>query len=339
MNYRYKLDESSKKFICPNCGKKRLVKFIDEAGNYLPSEFGRCDRATNCGYFKKPDNNIDDQPMTIPFSPKPKLPTSYIERSIFEATMQQYEKNSLFQYLSKIYDEKAVYDVFKKYHVGTANVWGGSTVFWQTDINQQFRSGKIMKYDDKTGSRIKDPKPLITWVHSLLKRDPFNLEQVLFGEHLINNDENEEVYCIVESEKTAIVCALECPQFTWLATSSLQMFKSDNFKTLANRNIIAFPDTDAHEIWIEKATEIESKLKTPVIVSNLLINGTIAQEGNKGLDLADLLSSNNVSSDDIESEVQQVLKRMIDKNPAVQTMIDKFGLDTKNAKLIRKDSH
>lgn len=54
-NFRYELDRSSKKFICPSCSKKRFVKYVDRvSGNYLSGEYGRCDRSDNCGYFKSP---------------------------------------------------------------------------------------------------------------------------------------------------------------------------------------------------------------------------------------------------------------------------------------------
>jgi len=53
--YKYKLDRSSKKFLCPNCNKKTFVKFIEaETGSYLTDDFGRCDREQNCNYFKSP---------------------------------------------------------------------------------------------------------------------------------------------------------------------------------------------------------------------------------------------------------------------------------------------
>ncbi len=42
--YRYILDKSTKKFICPICNKKKLVRFIDtETNEYLEGDFGRCD--------------------------------------------------------------------------------------------------------------------------------------------------------------------------------------------------------------------------------------------------------------------------------------------------------
>lgn len=51
--YKYSLDRSSKKFICPNCHKKTFVKYVDnDNGNYLSDDYGRCDRETKCQYHK-----------------------------------------------------------------------------------------------------------------------------------------------------------------------------------------------------------------------------------------------------------------------------------------------
>lgn len=54
-NFKYSLDPGSKKFTCPACHKKRLVKYLDNnTGNYLNDDFGRCDRESQCGYHKAP---------------------------------------------------------------------------------------------------------------------------------------------------------------------------------------------------------------------------------------------------------------------------------------------
>lgn len=47
--------------------------------------------------------------------------------------------------------------VFHLYHVGTSAKWGGATVFWQIDANEQVRSGKIILYNSETGHRVKEP--------------------------------------------------------------------------------------------------------------------------------------------------------------------------------------
>ena len=53
--FKYSLDKGSKKGICPNCNKKTFVFYVDaETGEYLPPDFGRCDREQNCNYHKAP---------------------------------------------------------------------------------------------------------------------------------------------------------------------------------------------------------------------------------------------------------------------------------------------
>lgn len=53
--FKYSLDKSSKKNTCPNCNKKTFVFYADtETGNYLPADYGRCDREQNCKYHKAP---------------------------------------------------------------------------------------------------------------------------------------------------------------------------------------------------------------------------------------------------------------------------------------------
>jgi len=53
--FKYSLDKSSKKNSCPNCNKKTFVFYVEtETGNYLPADYGRCDREQNCNYHKAP---------------------------------------------------------------------------------------------------------------------------------------------------------------------------------------------------------------------------------------------------------------------------------------------
>ena len=107
-------------------------------------------------------------------------------------------------------------ELMRRYHVGTSKHWQGATVFWQKDCKDRVRTGKIILYNPQTGKRVKQPFCHVTWVHSALHLTDFNLRQCFFGEHLLTSEKNKPVG-LVESEKTALVCSIHLPHFTWIA--------------------------------------------------------------------------------------------------------------------------
>jgi hypothetical protein len=53
--HRYTLEKGSRKHRCPDCGKKTFVLYKDiQTGDYLPEQYGRCDREIKCGCFNPP---------------------------------------------------------------------------------------------------------------------------------------------------------------------------------------------------------------------------------------------------------------------------------------------
>jgi len=252
--YRYQLDKTSKKFNCPQCGKKRFVKYVDvENDNYADSNYGRCDRESSCGYLAYPTNEIK---MNYKYVEAPPIKATYINKELRDKSLNKYEINPLVTYLiSNGYSRDVVEPTLLKYHVGTSNMFNGSTVFWQTDHTGNIRTGKIMAYDTVTGKRIKD-KASITWVHCIVDIPNFNLKQCLFGLHLINNKQKR--IAVVESEKTALIMSLEFPSEIWMATGSLQGFKYDYLLPLKNYEVIAFPDKGGFHKWNKVAQELNS---------------------------------------------------------------------------------
>lgn len=282
--YKYQLDKSSKKFNCPQCGKKRFVKYIEiETDHYADNQYGRCDREINCGYISYPNNNSIVNYNYVP--PKPLKPT-YIDKEILQKTLTKYEINPLVTYLNSHYDEDEVNATIDKYQVGTSNRFNYSTVFWQMDNTGNIRSGKIMAYDITTGKRVKkeDGSPLISWAHTALNIPEFNLNQCLFGLHLLS--ESIKQVAIVESEKTAVIMSIEFPQYTWMATASLNGFKYDLLEPLKNKEIIAFPDKGGYERWRSTADNL-NKVGFDIRVSKLLEN----KDYKTGWDLVDVINN------------------------------------------------
>jgi hypothetical protein len=308
---------------------------IDELGNYLSAEFGRCDRSNSCGYYKYPeksDSNVKldlTQRKVATLTDKVGPPSSITERYV-QQSLKGYKINSFYRFLCNMFTKQEIDSVFATYKVGTSKLWGGATVFWQISIDFEVRTGKVIKFDPLTGKRIKEPRPLMTWVHVILKLKEFNLKQVLFGEHLLPQFPKKTV-CIVESEKTAIIMALKYPNYLWLATGGKSEFKTEKLRVLTGRKVVIFPDTDFHKDWTEKSECISKQLNLNLVVSSYLMNCTIAIDQKKGYDLADFKQINLDNANLIQTKNQAInsdLEQLLQQNPNLSELIRVFDLCT-----------
>ncbi|WP_417237377.1 DUF6371 domain-containing protein [Bizionia paragorgiae] len=333
--YRYSLDRTSKKYHCPRCTKKRFVRYVDnETGEYLPLEFGRCDRESECGYFQNPKGEFANT-YEVKYTPPP--PISYHPIELVKQSGRNFKQNNFIQFLKTLFSEDEVKDAILKYLIGTSKYWNGATVFWQIDNQQKIRHGKIMLYDPETGKRAKnaDGKAYINSVRSTLKLKDFNLKQCLFGLHLINESETRTV-AIVEGEKTAVIMSLFKPEYVWLATGSKQGFKYDMLKPLKSYKIIVFPDKSEFVDWQDKAMELKN-FGFDISVSSYLEN----TDNPKGTDLADIfidevkvqnkpITSEKLKAKGIRTKAENIALKMAKINPVFQKLITEFDLTDTN---------
>ncbi len=315
--YRYRLDESSKKFQCPQCRKKRFVRYTDyQTGKYIDDEFGRCDRESSCGYFKDPyrngygqeDDSYWHQRSVLKAEPQR---IDHIPQKFFTASLKGYNQNHFIQYLHSLFDREVVQELINTYHIGTSKHWDGATVFWQMDGQGNVRTGKVMLYDIY-GHRVKDPYPHINWVHSLLY-DSYNLQQCFFGEHLLISDKRIPV-AIVESEKTAIISSVYFPEFIWLAAGSKSNLKPERCKSLIGRSVTLFPDLGAYQDWQKKAESLS--YFCDIGVSDILEASTDSNDKEEGYDLADYL---------IQYKVDRFLKAAESINTNIDVELNEKG--------------
>lgn len=324
---------------CPQCGKhKCFVKYIDEERMFVfPDHVGRCDHEDSCGYhytpkefFKdypdmKPDN-LDDAVWSNANFSKPVIPSvkrpepvtpSYISNEIMRKSLSHYDINPLYRYLCNTIGKDSTAKLFERYKVGTSKKWGGATVYWQVDKDGHVRTGKVMGYNLMNGHRIKEPQPQVSWVHSELKLPDFHLRQCLFGEHLLAT--SSATVMLVESEKTCLIASHFMPDFLWLATGGKNgCFNADAMQVLRNRGVILVPDLGATEKWKVKAEMLKPICKS-VTVSDVLERMATDEQRKAGLDISDFLL--------LEPTKQQILQRMIDRNLALQLLIDKLQLE------------
>ena len=313
--YRYSLDRSSRKFICPSCSKKRFVRYVDNENNeYCDEVHGRCDREQSCGYSSLPNQNVSFNAFSIPVKV---IPTSFINRQTFETTLQRYDLNPFVSYLYSRFENTDVKSAIERYKIGTAQYQNGSTIFWQIDSNKRVRSGKVMKYDKSSGKRIRGSYSPINWAHSLLEIEYFQLEQCLFGMHLI--DSQTKKVAIVEAEKTAVIMSILRPQVIWLATGSLKGFKYGLLKNLISIQVTAFPDKGAFDEWFEVAEKL-NKSGFNISVSNILEEKELINDGD---DIIDVLEADKI----IEyTKTELSVSALVNKNPKIKTLIDTFDL-------------
>jgi hypothetical protein len=335
---------------CPACGSKGVfVRYIDENGEYISDDCGRCNRESKCGYHYKPKQYFADNPSLksartkkrgtpnyafvvkngsqVEYKRAAATKPDYIAPEHIEPTLGNYDRNAFVQFLLNLFPDcgDEIQSVLKHYFVGTYQ--DGLTVFWQIDGRGKIRTGKIMRYDPATGKRgivrswMQDgeKRELKTdWMHGKIKKD-FNLNQCFFGEHLLPKFPNKPV-AIVEAEKTAIIASLCFPEFIWLSCGGKKNLKAYDLKKLAGRRIILYPDADGFDLWQKVAAEARIK-NLNVVVSDLIEKHATDQQKANGYDLADFLISQ-------QAEINQTNDFIDRYNAKLETVLNDESLLT-----------
>lgn len=280
------------RYTCPQCkSKKDFTKYIDTiTQQYVHADVGKCNRECKCGYHYTPkqffsDNNIAGTSSVIDKKKELVLPPSTIPWSLVNKSFSNQYSNNFLEFITERFGTTVAKDVSAKYHIGTAKKWTGATVFWQVNINNHVRAGKIILLNRSTCKRIKKK---ITWVHSELHITNFNLKQCYFGEHLLTKYPTRTVG-IVESEKTAVIASIHYPNLIWLSTGGLNNISYEKFEVLRNRKIVLFPDAGCYEKWNMDIRRISHITNSQVKISDLIEKSATPVERTNGYDLADYL--------------------------------------------------
>lgn len=295
---------------CPQCGKaKEFTLYIDtETGQPLAPNVGKCNRESKCGYHYPPAQYFADNPQlgdgeawkqseawkTVYQPPAPQ-PVEYLPREVMERTLKGYARNNFVKYLAKLFGREKALALAKLYYLGTSkrfqNDGGNSVVFWQIDRAGNVRQAKVMAYNPQTGKRIKEAggRGKVAFMgKAVLKNQEANLQQCLFGEHLLSQEEGKPV-ALVESEKTAVIMAGIMPGAIWLATGGkhgARLFtEREVYKALEGRKVVLYPDLGAFNDWQDKAKILATVCSYQV--STLLEQKAQGQDKEEGFDVAD----------------------------------------------------
>ena len=235
-----------------------------------------------------------------------------------EQTLSHYAINPLYTFLARCMGKEETDRLCSLYRIGTSRKWGGAAIFWQVDYNGRVRTGKIMLYDATTGKRVKHPHSHVCWVHTEMRLKDYHLFQCFFGEHLLPLYPDRKVF-VVESEKTAVIASHFMPDVLWVATGGKNgCFNERAISSLAGRDVVLMPDLGATQEWQARLPMLD-KVCRSVSVNDILETIATEEQRSQGLDIADFLL--------MEDTPQMILQKMIDRNPALQTLIDELRLE------------
>jgi hypothetical protein len=284
------------------------------------------------------DHNTPNDIVFVPAkinTPQTQETPSYISKDIVYRS--QSTRNRLLYYLCGYFDIDTLMKACALYYIGSTK--NESIVYWQVDEQMKVHSGKVIMYDGDTGHRIKGTG--VKWVHKIMNLQDFNLRQCLFGEHLLKVYPDKPV-CLVESEKTALICSMIFPNLNWLSCGGFGNFKADRLQILKGRNVIVYPDTDTTGETFAKWKESAAGMTfANFVVSDFCERNANDEQRTAKADIADiLLAGMQPIAGDVSAAQQQddkvierpltaaekTLQSMIQDNPAIGMLIDKLNL-------------
>lgn len=346
----YSLDKSSKKYVCPKCGKRSFVLYLsdDGTGKPLSDKVGKCDHQNSCGYHYRPRDYFSDHPgqrafggYYRPLFNRVKEP-SFLDKTLVIKKEDKALASDFCQFLLTLFDRDKVADTVHKYMLGATRPDPTQqnmkhVIYWQIDYKGICRAGKIMKYDATTGHRLKgDGKGYVDWVHSHLLNTSYvpygwqdKFTQCFFGEHLLNTEaypENaDKPICICEAEKTAVIMSMVFPHSIWLSVGGegnlRKIFENEGDILKGHDIVVLYPDCSCYDDWKAKvAPYVKAGLK--VEVSDILEKN----HAKPGSDIADYII--DAMQHNVMAEPQQKENKPQNDTASTQSDNDKpFGTD------------
>lgn len=307
-SHTFKLEQHpQKKGTCPNCKKQNCFRFY----NNLPQIYGVCDHVNSCGFHNNPSK---ESPETK------KILLNMLNNNL---TVNKNEVSKTFVYptaeqlicldnLSSVFHRFCIKilgitkEHLQKWNVGTDAK--ENTCFVMQTISGSHLNIKFMKYNLTNNG--KDCKRNKTINFYLKAKDNEQYKTCLYGEHLLT----DKIICLVESEKTAIICSFKYPQFDWLASGGSNGLTVEKVQVLKDKEIYYIGDND-------KAGKENSSLKK-LESYNINFKKVVFEAANDGEDLADLI----IRGEQPEIKPIEVIKQQLEvkKNISEYEKVENF---------------
>lgn len=185
--FRYSLDQRSTKFICPKCLEKRFVRYFDnDAQQYLPEQYGKCDRSGHYhlnpykdGYAKSigRQEGYNSKAFTRSYLSIAEPLKSFIPLDVLRHTTKDHTGNNFFRNLLHNipfpFSSEDLDKVIELYLLGTIipvkrryEYLRGAVTFPYFESIDKIQAIQIVQYD--TSNRRK----IINWIDNVISPGP-----------------------------------------------------------------------------------------------------------------------------------------------------------------------
>ncbi len=224
--------------------KDKIKVFISRGSVWVSEEGGQCVSLTTwlqnyggASDYKDALRMIKGQSQALhwngEFRKSVKKEVRFVDADVLKgAKSYDLSHSPLFRYMRRLWPADYVRKIWDLYNV-TAD-FKGRTTFWYVNGDGKVCFDKKIYYRED-GHRDKE----LPMGREYRVGDGYS-SRCLFGAHLI--PDNGDI-CVVESEKSALICKMAYPDKIWVATGG----KSNLFET--NDRFILYPDLDAIGAW------------------------------------------------------------------------------------------
>lgn len=170
--------------------------------------------------------------------------------------------NNLYNFLCSVFPVSSVDKAFDAYRVGTL---GNTCIFWKTKRDGRVCNDNRIVYLEN-GRRNKERN-----AYRVFKTSEGFTSKGYFGWHLVSLSGSREV-CVVESEKSALICSIAFPDKTWIACAGMNQLH------YIGKKWKLYPDyaEEAIEMWRGKGNIVEWWMKDGKSVDGIDRNDDIA---------------------------------------------------------------
>lgn len=256
---------------------------------------GACEwLSANFGKGATDMNQMKTEIEKLPKATKEAGPVAYIPIEYVRSMMSS--SNSFCNCLYQMFDSAKVDMIAEEYMLGTwqSKEYDDDVMFPSIDEQGRVHNIKIQHYctDRDSDSFCSCDKQHILWIgkdlirQGIVPRGSSFDNDCLFGAHLLPRYPDKTVR-LVESPKNALLGAMHCPQYLWVATGNKGSLNSSTLAPLKGRNVTVFPDRDAIQEWREKLEQF-------AWLANFVVSDfceKMAPSEEKKYDIADFLLS------------------------------------------------